>query len=225
MSSTETPVQSSTAAFNLKDAFTRGIQALLQTWPALRLALDNDDDSSTVPQQKLGNLLEEVVDYFEKYGTNIEVEDMVFFYKTFFHDVFALEVDDGSVELTAQRTCALFHTLIKRDTRLLDELIQASVQCAGSQIKSQVVVENCDVEVASDFEEDEEQEVSVPVVTNNSTPSSSQQRSVLPKVEVEIDENGLEWTPVVGRNRRRQQQQAAAPAQPPENPENNDMHQ
>ena len=204
---------STNANFNVKAAFAQGIDALLRTWPALRLALENDPDSSTDAAQKRQNLAEEIIDYFDQHGQNIESEDMADFYGAFFQDVFELVVDDGSVEAMASRTCALFRTLLQRDTRVLQELLDLSARFANAGIQSQVVVDNCEVD-ASDVDTEDDTAAGVATQQSSHAVVNRQLRQQPVQPAVEIDEDGLEWTPVVRRNRRAQQPAPSQSAQP-----------
>ena len=46
--------------------FSAGMNALLCTWPALKLAIENDQDDSMISNRKRDNLLSEILDYFRQ---------------------------------------------------------------------------------------------------------------------------------------------------------------
>jgi hypothetical protein len=102
------------------------IHNLLFSWPALKLVVENEDNSEDTIK-KIKNLSEELDNYFNEYGDRIEPEDIEIFLDTFFMDVFGMGIEDDSVFDISKCLVKLYRDVSNNNFAYRDSLLALNV--------------------------------------------------------------------------------------------------
>ncbi|XP_016323795.1 pre-rRNA-processing protein TSR2 homolog isoform X2 [Sinocyclocheilus anshuiensis] len=93
-------------ASSTRELFTEAVRAVLETWPVLQIAVDNDF-SGTYSQQKAEWMVDALRLYFID-NDELQQDEVEDFISDLMNNEFDTVVDDGSLPQVAQQVCEMF---------------------------------------------------------------------------------------------------------------------
>ncbi|KAI8388675.1 Pre-rRNA-processing protein TSR2-domain-containing protein [Radiomyces spectabilis] len=164
-----------------KAAFEEGVKYIIESWTALRLAVEQDwggVDSA----EKRDWMIDVIVDYFGKNGKKLDIVDIEDILSQIMTDEFLTILEDDSAYLVAKHLVEIYNQCIHgnfTEVERLREKCQSRSQVAASCVQQQDGSDSED----TDGEEDDHEEDGMDVDTGSSERAQPE--------EDEVDEDGF----------------------------------
>ncbi|KAI9316599.1 Pre-rRNA-processing protein TSR2-domain-containing protein [Dichotomocladium elegans] len=169
-----------------KVAFQEGANYIFKSWTALNLAVEQDwggVDSA----EKRDWMIDVVVDYFDKHGKKLDVDDIEDILSQIMVDEFQTILEDDSAHLVAKHLVELYHQCVRGNFAEVERLRQKQASRSNVVSRSQAQV-NDDDEVSNDDGDDEDNDDH----QGNSGADSMDVDGPPARPEPEIDEDGFQ---------------------------------
>ncbi|KAI9364531.1 Pre-rRNA-processing protein TSR2-domain-containing protein [Pilaira anomala] len=163
-----------------KLAFEEGVSYIFHNWTALKLAVEQDW-GGVESVEKREWFIDTVVDYFDKHGKKLDVDDIEVILSQIMTDEFNVTLEDDSPYLVAKHLFLLYSQCVSGNFEELERLRERS------KIQNSFIASSCVKGGDDSDEEDEEDEEEVN--TNNQKPEDKDEDM---EEEPTVDADGWE---------------------------------
>ncbi|KAF7727813.1 rRNA accumulation- protein [Apophysomyces ossiformis] len=169
-----------------KVAFHEGVRYIFESWTALTLAVEQDW-GGVESADKREWMIDTIVDYFDKNGKKLDIEDIEDILIQIMNDEFHTMLEDDSAYLVAKHTVDLFHQCIKGNLteveRLRTKQQSRSQTAASSRAKKEGDDSSDEGEDENDNDDEDDEDMDM---DEDAGPSSRPPRGPI------VDEDGWE---------------------------------
>ncbi|KAG8964236.1 hypothetical protein FRC03_002066 [Tulasnella sp. 419] len=172
--------------------FARGVIAILETWPVLRLAVDNQWGGPESPAKRTW-MASEIVDAFESRGTTLDQYDVEEMVLQAMAEEFETNVEDGTSTIVGRDIIELWKSVLEGSSEKVELHERAAAGQKGKKVQATVGEGNGDSDWEDDVDSDEAAEFDeAPELVDTS-------RAPRLKDVPEIDEEGFTLVKTKGR--------------------------